>query len=338
MGLAFPPRALAVPTGEGEIPNPAARLPEGEDASEHWDLTVRLNSGHLLFARFLITNLGPGERNGVAVGQVIRPDGSVKKFRNSRSRERWSLSADGRRLDVLSSHLDLREPVYRLEIDKDSVRIDLRFSPRSARSLPATALPDSYGFDLLAMGAAATGTLWVKPMEDAISVEGSATLTHAWSTRKEEDLFLRQVELFADTPAGPLYLTEFRGPEGDSRRWYAADVAGRPVSEAGFPVDFGGPRPGASPGAAGYVPAVVEAGAAGLSGRLAVGDAVLEYDPLEELPQFWRVLASVRLQPRRLWFRTTGELSLSAGTCDASAGRAEEPLLAVTFPNLLKLP
>jgi hypothetical protein len=338
LGFLLPCPALAGPPGEGERPNPAARLPEGEGASEHWDLTVRLDSGHLLFARFLITNLGPGERNGVAVGQVVRPDGSVKKFRNGRSRERWSLSPDRKRLDVLSSHLDLREPTYRLEIDKDSLRVDLRFPPRGGRSPPGEALPDAYGFDLLAAGSPVTGTLWVKPMDDAISVRGSATLTHAWSARSEEELFHRQVELFAETPAGALYLTEFRMPDRSSRRWYAADLAGGSVAEAGFPADFGEPRPGTTPVEAGYVPAVLEARSAGLSGRLAVGEAILEYDPLEELPQPWRLFASVRLQPRRLWFRAAGDLAVADGAGGAPPGRADNSLLAVTFPNLLKLP
>lgn len=322
----------------GANPDPGARLPEGEDGSEHWDLVVRLDSGHLVFARFLVTNLGPGERNGVAVGQIVRPDGSVKKFRNARGWRQWALSPDRRRLDVLSSRLELREPSYRLEIDKDSVRLDLRFPPAGARTPPDGAVPEAYGLDLLALGAPVTGSLWLKPMAEALAVEGTATLTHAWTDRREEEAFLRQVEVFVDGPDGGAYLTEFLLPGGERRRWLAAGAADAASSEGPLLLELGEPRPGGDAGTAGLVPGTLEIGAAGLRGRLTVGAPLLEYDPLEELPQPWRLLASARLQPRRVWLRASGALSAASPPDASPAGRAPPPLLAVTFPNLLALP
>ena len=39
----------------------AAVLPRGDEAVEYWDLVGDFDSGHRLYARFLITNVGPGD-------------------------------------------------------------------------------------------------------------------------------------------------------------------------------------------------------------------------------------------------------------------------------------
>ena len=62
--------------------NPAARLLLGELAHERWDLTARFDSGHFLFAEFLITNFGLGDRNAAVIGHVIRPNGQSRRFRH----------------------------------------------------------------------------------------------------------------------------------------------------------------------------------------------------------------------------------------------------------------
>jgi len=74
--------------------NPAARLLSSESASEHWEFTARFDSGHYFFAEFLITNIGPGERNAAAIGYIIDPGGTPHRFTNGRRNGHWNLSPD----------------------------------------------------------------------------------------------------------------------------------------------------------------------------------------------------------------------------------------------------
>ena len=74
-GIALP--LAASPNGPPDRGDGAWRLPSGESASEYFDLLVRLDSGHRVFARFLVTNEGPGGGSAAAFGHVIRPDGTV---------------------------------------------------------------------------------------------------------------------------------------------------------------------------------------------------------------------------------------------------------------------
>jgi hypothetical protein len=92
--------------------SPAARLLPGEFASEHWELTARFDSGHLLFVEFLITNIGVGDRNAAASGHLVAPDGQTYHFTNGRREGNWQLSPDRLRLEIGASRLDLHAPVY----------------------------------------------------------------------------------------------------------------------------------------------------------------------------------------------------------------------------------
>jgi len=100
-----------------EASDPAARLSSAPAASEYWNLTARFDAGYRLFARFGITNEGPGERTAGALWYLVHPDGRVSEFRNGRSKSRWTLSPDRLYIDVASSTLDLHGPLRRLELD-----------------------------------------------------------------------------------------------------------------------------------------------------------------------------------------------------------------------------
>ncbi|MDH5308130.1 MAG: hypothetical protein OEW02_13190, partial [Myxococcales bacterium] len=96
LALAWLCAASASAGGLAESVDPSARLPGGSAASEYWDLVAHFSAGHRVYARFQITNEGPGERNGLAFGHVIFPDGSVTPFQNGRRRDRWTLGPQGR--------------------------------------------------------------------------------------------------------------------------------------------------------------------------------------------------------------------------------------------------
>ena len=122
------PGASAAPPPPSAVPNPAARLPSGAAGAEYWDLLAQFETGHTLFARFLLTNLGPGEHNAVVLGHVIDPDGERTRFRNGRRRARWELSEDRLALDVNKCHLDLRDGTARLLVDKKAIQLDPKFA------------------------------------------------------------------------------------------------------------------------------------------------------------------------------------------------------------------
>ncbi len=137
----------AAPVKEDTHDTPAARLLSQESASEHWEVTARFSSGHLLFVEFLITNLGWGDRSAAAIGHVIAPDGTIAPFRNGRREGRWQLSADRLRLEVGGSTLDLHGPQYRVLIHKKEVRADLRFRPDGAALWSDTLSQSGYSLD-----------------------------------------------------------------------------------------------------------------------------------------------------------------------------------------------
>jgi hypothetical protein len=160
------PLVSASPTGADTRDNPAAQLLPGASASEHWEVTARFDSGHLLFAEFLITNIGPGKQNAAAIGHVIDPDGTPHRFTNGRRQGSWSLSPDRLRIEVGASVLDLHAPTYQLRVGKRKVRVDLRFRPESPIAWSDTQTPSGYRLDLLAIAVPIEGTLWVKGMRE----------------------------------------------------------------------------------------------------------------------------------------------------------------------------
>lgn len=223
-----PPRDLATPE---------ARKLSGNDDSEYWDLTAELEQGYWVMARFQITNEGPGDQNGTAVGHVISPDGEKTQFRNGRLKSGWTLSQDGLDLDIGRSHLDLHGPKYKLKVNKPDARVRLSFSPNALYRLPKSVTGKGYEVDLLALGATASGSVQLEGMPEPVLLSGRATLTHTVSKRSETDLNLRRTELFyqpgaqpgapassdpSSQPAGqPLYITTFLHPRGMRTQWLA---------------------------------------------------------------------------------------------------------------------
>ena len=55
-----------------------------EDYTEYWAYAFSFKSGHVLFARFLVTNLGPGDNKGAVQGHLMSPDGSITELVDGR--------------------------------------------------------------------------------------------------------------------------------------------------------------------------------------------------------------------------------------------------------------
>ena len=183
------------------ILDPAARLLEGDHATESWTVFVELDSGHRITQRFLLSNVGPGRHNAVAVGHLIEPGRAPYRYVNGRRRSRWTLSPDRLFFDVAASHLDLHRPEGEVRISKDDIqlRVLFDFSPSApAASVPSARLPKGYRVDVLALGVEAQATLKAPWMDLALSTRGRAWVVHTSSEREEALLLDRRVELFAN--------------------------------------------------------------------------------------------------------------------------------------------
>jgi phosphatidylglycerophosphate synthase len=302
--------ALAAPGLAVEPPpllDPSARLPDGDSASEYWDLTARFDSGDRLFARFMITNVGPGSGTAIAVGHVVRPDGSVHAFRNGRRSNRWKLSDDRLQLDVGSCELDLRGPSYHLDVHKDTLGIDLRFEPRGAAQ-PAS-LPAGYAVQLLDSAAPARGSLRLPGMTAPLEVAGRVGLVHTWMSRPEAELAERRIEFFSLHKDG-LYVLEVTPPTGPVSRF--ATVTG-PSKWGFYPSISHASRLQGAPDDY-RTPGVLELSGAALKGSIRLDRKILSHDFLSEIPQPFRFFVAMQMQPWRVWAEATFEGTLRANS------------------------
>ena len=163
---------LAVSSERGA---PISRISSSGSASEYWDIVARFDSNHSLFARFLITNAGPGDRTAIATWYLVDPDGMMVPFRNGRRESRWTLSPDGARLEIGSSVLDQRGSVHSLEYDsgKRGIKVHLQFTPTSSVAWTDTGRDRQVAIDLLGIGTPVVGSLWLRGMSEPLAVNGS---------------------------------------------------------------------------------------------------------------------------------------------------------------------
>lgn len=313
--------------GPPEPVDPAARLPRGNDASEHWDLAAHFDTGHRLYARFLITNEGPGDRTAVAVGHLIEPDGQVVAFRNGRRDGAWKLRDGGRHIEIGSSVLAFDETERRFEVDNDKRGIKVRFVLPAETGLAAPEGSVPGRLDLLNLASPATGSVWVTGMNAPLAVSGRALLTHSWSERPPSDGPNRRID-FASFDDEALFLTSSQIPAGTARTWLAiateAGLASRPdvTIEARLAEEEVGPYP---------IPRRLEMRGKALDGSIALGDSpVLVTDPLDALPTLLKMVYSFGGRPRHIW--TDATASVAIGSRSGSSRRhIESPGIAVLF-------
>ena len=344
------PEAAPVPESTDDT---GAALPARDSGSEYWDITAQMDSGHWIFARFLITNDGPGRRNGVALGHVILPDGQTSKFRNGRLRKRWTLAEDRMRLDIGSSHLDLHRPRFRLLIEKGHVRIDLWIESTPFERLPPDVTGSDYSVDLLSLAGASTGSLWLEGMAGPISLEGHTTLTHTISRRDEARLAQRRIEVLLQEGPVALYAAEFLSPSGATAGWLAArfiepDANAGPVgalsdsSVLTTPLEFhlgttsenrGASKSGVNSGY--WIPHTLEFQSQGPAGKVQVEGSLLRQDPLEDLPAPVRWLVGLRMQPMRVWSRAEIEVTLAPSSGPDNLPLRGRGVVATSYLNAL---
>jgi len=343
-----------------EAPDPAARLPKGGSAVEYWDLTSEFDSGHHLFVRFAITNEGPGDQLGFATGELIDPEGESTHFRNGRQKSRWTLSRDRLRLDIGKSHLDLHGPRYRLEVTKSYVKIDISFAPRAGMVIPAGVAPEGYGLDLLALASPTEGTIWLEGMSNGLKLQGRTAAVHTVVRNSETKLVQRRIELFSQrslrqsSQQSPretgtaLYVVDFTAPSGKRSRWLRAldETRGpgqddRLISETRFDIDLGGDL--FPPGKNGrkrrhedyWIPGHLGLRGDAVMGKATLTEALVERDPLSDLPQPLRFLAGRKSSPRRVWSMAKITVTLKPGSGPLPLQFQNRGVAAINFTNAL---
>jgi len=279
------------------------RLLPGEFASEHWEFTARFDSGHLLFAEFLITNIGLGDRNAAAAGCVIEPNGKTHQFRNGRREGHWNLSSDRLRMEIGASLLDLHPPAYRLRVDKRGVRLDLSFRLDGPALWSDEFAPPGYALDLLDAAAPVEGTLWVKGMGAPSAVHGTIAVTRSWMNEAGSNLVLRRLEFFSLQENAALYAVDIATPDGARRQWMVVRQNGHTAYEfRQFELSLDG-QTSESANQDYPEPAALRFKSRGIEGQVQLDRVLLRYDPLASLPQPFRFLVelALNLRPRRVW-------------------------------------
>lgn len=334
------PLALALAPPRADAPNldPASRLPDTGSATEYWDLVARFESGHRLVARFLITNEGPGSETAAAVGHLIHPDGALTPFKNGRREGRWSLSSDGRRIEIGSSVIDWRGAVRHFEVDNDKrgVKIFLDFrTDGPGAEWPADAAPPGYAVQLLAVAEPVEGSVWVRGMPEPLAVRGRIGLTHTWMERSESDLTLRRIDFFSLQPDPAIFLSNLTTPEGKQEPWLAVRRGDELLSDsAQLTLEL--MEPPATEGDSEYpLPRALRLRGAAVEGEVRLGEPLVAQDPFEVLPAPFRLLLSFRSRPHRVWAESPFEVTFGP-TADHPAFRATGSGIAnVTFLNPL---
>lgn len=316
--------------------SPAARLSRAAGASEYWDLTAAFDSGHQLFARFSITNEGPGSETAYAIGHVLLPDGSAVPFENGRRKGRWSISADGLQIEVGSSALDQHSPVHRLAVEKrkKGIHVDLRFRPESELGRALDPGLGSYRVDLLSAAAPVEGTLWVRGMQAPALVRGMLAATHTWMEQSEAELVLRRIEFFSLSPETRLYVSDLTTPEGARSGWLVLERSSKPLLRtAGCELSLE-EEEGRSAAPAGYpLPGRLQLHCPDLDGEIRLGRVLLSHDPMGLIPQPFRLILSFRMRPRRVWIEAAFEVRLRPGSDDSRNRMTGSGIVSVTFLN-----
>lgn len=317
--------------------DPAARLSAAPEASEYWNLTARFEGGYRLFARFGITNEGPGERTAGALWYLVHPDGRVSEFRNGRSKRWWTLSSDRLYIDVASSTLDLHGPLRRLELDTTSQggRINLQFP--AADIAPAAAAPSAGKFrsDTLQISAPVEGTIWERGMAAPIAVRGTTTLTHVWMDESLADLLQSHIEFVGEAQDLTVYLSDFTTPSGEHRRSLLVERGGAVAYQSADLELVLEPSDRAAEDRKYPLPGRLLARDGRVSLEVRAERLLHRTNPLAAVPQPFRFLFSLEIDPRFVWADASFRLTL-AGAAGAPREVEGRGILAVIFVNPAK--
>ena len=297
----------------------AARLPSGDDASEYWDITARFDSGHRFHARFLVTNAGPGDRNAVAVGDLVDPDGRAEPFQNGRRQGRGTLAPGGRELRIGSSRLDLEGHERRVTIDNDKRGFEVVLDFNEDGTAASVFDEDGYRMDLIQLASPVTGRVQHAGMPEPALVRGHVTVTHTWTGDEEAERVWRRIDVTGLEADPALFASRWTDPQGRVRswvgfsrdrkiEWFSAQTESQvsPVTRSNEPYP---------------IPTSVRFAAAQAEIDVSLRGVQLQRDPLDALPTAIRMVYSFGARPRRVWVNAAIDAALKP-----VEGRAALPL------------
>jgi len=316
----------------------AAHLSSTSTAMEYWDVTAWLESGERFFARFLVTNQGPGVQTAAAVGHLVLPGGEIVPFKWGRRRDAWRLGPEGRSLTIAKARLELDAPTVVISVESEKRGIKLRLEiARTAPLVTTTPLPDGYAVEVV-MPSPARGRVWTRGMDAARDVTGTGALTHTWMERPEGDLVRRRVELLSREADAALYIFDLTLADGRHRSTVIASRAGRILARADdVTLSFG--HTTTADGDPRY-PLATEwkAASTALAARVTVGRELLRMDPLDILPPPFRMLLALGGRPRRVWAEAEVDLRVTPpGGGDPERG-SNSGIVVATFARPLEQP
>ncbi len=314
--------------------DPAARMRDEGAAGEHWDVTAHLEGGAYLFARFWVTNEGPGLHTGVAMGTFLGPGGERADYKYGRDPARWTLAAEGRFIQIASAVLDLREPDGRVEIDTDKygLKIFLRFPMVRAPRPICARRGERDGFDVLRLGAEVGGIAWVKGMNDPLTARGTVDVTHGWSSASEIDEVQRRVELSARADDLALYASAVVAPGGERADCIAIARDGAVIFESRAAAEIAAAS--VAYGESDYpVPARMRFADGQVELEAAPERLLLRVNPLEVVPQPFRAILGLRSQPRRIWSDSAWSLRLGAAAGRPAIAASGRGVTSVIYTN-----
>ncbi|HXK23944.1 MAG TPA: hypothetical protein VMS55_14845 [Myxococcota bacterium] len=310
-------------------------LARSASASEYWDLVASLEGGVQVTARVAIRDEGAGARSAAAFGHVLRPDAPPVAFQNGRRDGRWRHSPDGRRIEIGSSVLVLSDPDRHFEVDNDKrgVKLFLDWSADgSARTVPASALPDSYAVDLLQLASPVRASIQVGGMVEPLQISGTLTLTHTSAAVAEEERVLRRIDVASIDPGSGTYLLDLLGPAGERFSWLFVSADRAPaLTRSGID-----PRLESRGTDGSYpIPSGLAIDRGEVRGQIHVKPARLEVDPLSALPAPLRMVYSLRRRPHRSWAESSYELSWVPGPEHPAVRVAGDAIATFSFLDAL---
>jgi hypothetical protein len=321
LALASAAAALGVPSPGG----PAVRLPEGEFASDAWDLVASFESGHLVFAQAVVTNIGWGDHKAAVVGLVVTPDERVQMFRRSEDEGGWKLSRDGLRMDLNSIVFDRSQTPHRLDVGKKEFELSVAWKPSGEPVWP-TSLPQRCPVEVHEINSDAHGSMWSEGMPGPTRLtHGHVALTHRWTAELEASCLLRRAELFVQDPEIGVYFTEIITASGESYRWMALRRDGR-IAWQGAP-ESAALRWRSDPD--GY-PSLesAELAAAGVRLRVEAALPFFHFDLLDRVAMPFRSVLATQTRPRLLLARA--RLTLEA---KGEPARQSSAVVKVDYTN-----
>ncbi|HXV37758.1 MAG TPA: hypothetical protein VEC18_11445, partial [Myxococcota bacterium] len=224
---------------------------------------------------------------------------------------RWTLSEDGARIEIGSSVFDQTGAVHRLAYDstKRGIRVEVEYAPRGPVAWAERESPGEYPIDLLELVTPARARIWLAGMPEPAASEGTIALAHTYLGASEADLALRRID-FASIDAGPaIFLSDRTAPSGARERWLVVARAGEVLHQTSdFELEIS-----QSPGKeSGDYPTFEELRIRGarVEGAILRGATLAELNPLDDIPQPFRFLLSLRTRPQRAWSTASFEIRL----------------------------